>query len=207
MAINIKALAAFLLLPMLLSLTSCLRDCTDTSYSFNINAQVYPDKDSIHIGDTVWIAVSTPTTSLDGISDRTVDYSGAENMGIAVQLASLHHASDTDAGTSYATEDFDYVIENGSLYTSDQYAKNYLYNEINDTYMFKLGVVPKQKGVYRLDASDAVNVYRKKHKCDKATFQLSIINTDQHFHWYNIVNPDAQPNDFAKKHYYCFKVY
>lgn len=39
--------------------------CTESTYSFNVDAKVYPNKDSINIGDTMWLEINSPTTFTD----------------------------------------------------------------------------------------------------------------------------------------------
>lgn len=90
----------------LLIATSCGKDCLGSMYSFNTKAKVYPDKDSIAIGDTIWLEVNTPTSLPDITSGKTVDYSDAANLGIAIQLSSLHGGSISETGAEICIRQF-----------------------------------------------------------------------------------------------------
>ena len=187
--------------------SSCFKNCSDTSYAFDTEAKVYPDKDSIRVGDTLWIEVTTPTTLIDNLSGKKVDYSGAENMGAAIQISSFHSGSIEQTGASYALDSFHYYLFRGSIYTTDMQASNYLYIETSGNYIFKLAIICERVGTYGVSISDAVNVFRKKDKCSKATYAMQITNTDQHMYLYQNSRPGYEASDYEKKHVYFFKVY
>ena len=204
--INMRVIIFFLIL-VSIGFASCFKNCSDVTYSFDIHSQVYPDKDSIHVGDTIWIEAMSPSTVTDKLSGKQIDYSNAENMGVEIKMVSLHPAVENFAGVVDATQTFTYDLKQGSLYTSDQYGINYNYQESEGDYRFKVGCIPSDTGTYRLYISDAINVYRKKNKCEKASFTMSLTGTNQHFMLYQIVGSDVQPDSFALQHYYCFYVF
>lgn len=186
---------------------TCRKNCVETSYSFNISARAYPDKDSIHVGDTLWLEVNAPTTLHDNLSGTTVDYSGAENLGTAVKLLSINGGSLSDPGTSYVMDSFDFVLQIGRAYSSDQFANNYLYEGVNNEYKFRLAVIPKRTGTFCLGISDATNVYRNKNKCTKASFITNYNETNQHLYLYLNSRPGYDISNYERTHLYCFKVY
>lgn len=47
-------------LSMVSSTCKCGTGCAEIKYSFNINCKAYPDKDSINVGDTIWIEIKAP---------------------------------------------------------------------------------------------------------------------------------------------------
>src|SRR5689334_11622357 len=64
-------------------------DCANTVYSFEMGIKAYPDKDSINVGDTIWLEVNEPTTLKDVFSGKMIDYSGAVNLGSFVSFSKL----------------------------------------------------------------------------------------------------------------------
>jgi len=206
-----KILITSLLAVILLSFSECRKfgkNCADNVYSFKSEgARAYPDNDSLNIGDTLWLEASVPTNLKDSISSAMVNYSGAENMGIAIALLSFHSGSVNDPGSSYVMDSFDFVVKTGILVTSDQFANNYEYFETNNSYNFKLGVIPKRIGIYAVSISDAINVFRKSDKCSKANFYLNFTNTDQHLYFYQNSRPGYIISNYEREHLYCFKVY
>ena len=196
---------------MIFSTCTCkkdiIRNCADNVYTFKMGASVYSDADSIQIGDTIWLEASTPTSVKDSLTGKIVDYSGAENMGIAVSLLLFVDNSIGNPNPIYALSNFDYIIKVGSLYTSDQYANNYLFDETNGNYIFKIGVVANQTGLYSMSISDAINVYRKNDECTKASFSITYQQTNQHLYLYQNLYPGQQISEYERTHLYCFKVY
>ena len=186
---------------------SCVKNCSDTSYSFDINARIFPDEDSISIGDTIWIEASSPTTLTDKLSGEEVDYGGATNMGIAIQIVSFHGGSVSNTGAFHVLDSFHYVLVNGQLTAQDDNAINYLYDAVDNSYKFKLGIIGERTGTYGLSVSDAINVYRQKDKCSKATYTMQITDTDQHLYLYQNSRPGYEISSYEMTHVYCFKVY
>lgn len=78
----------------------------------------------------------------------------------------------------------------------------FLFEERDNRYLFKLGVIPQQKGIYGIGFSDAVNVYRKSDNCTKAGFAINFENTNQH-HYLN-PNYNSSPSEVSG---YYVKVY
>ncbi len=86
-----KTIVFYLLIFYLGTWASCNKDfdCRGTIYSFEAFYKAYPDKDSIKINDTIWIESNTPTQLKDLISNRMVDYSGAANLGTAIDYLEI----------------------------------------------------------------------------------------------------------------------
>jgi hypothetical protein len=156
-------------------------DCAENVYSFGLGIRAYPDKDSIHVGDTVWFEINEPTTLKDLQSGTDVDYSGAENLGSFVSFSELVNA---DPKWIDAASKFSFKLNQGSDVTSANFGlgREYIFDERNGRYVFKLGIIPKQNGIFSILFSNAANVYRNNNKCPKASFGLNFVNTDQHYY-------------------------
>jgi hypothetical protein len=178
--------------------------CDETVYNFEICVKAYPDKDSIHIGDTIWIEANTATIFEDMPSGKMIDYSGAENLGSAIGFGQfLNRDSVIPAAGS-----FDYFLLKGVSVKNPNTTqiREYLFTEESNSYLFKLAVIPKQLGTYGIGVSNAANVYRKSDKCTKALFVINFCNTKQHFY----LNPNITSlnTDTTKPNpSYYFKVY
>ncbi len=158
MGINFKLTAVVVLIYATTVYSSCNKSilgCPVESYLFTIGVKAYPDKDSIHIGDTIWFEINTPTTLQDDAnpSRQMIDYSGAANLGSAVGFVEY-----PSINIAYPSANrFDCVLVSGKQVTNpntDQ-IREYLFEERNNRYLFKLGVIPKQKGVYGIGFSNA----------------------------------------------------
>jgi hypothetical protein len=82
-----------------------------------------------------------------------------------------------------AANDFSYKLVFGveTANTNPQLYREYFFNEQNERYLFKLGIVPKIVWVYRLVLGNAANVVRNNIPCERASFQIDFIQTGQHF--------------------------
>ncbi len=184
-------------------------DCSQVIYSFSINSKAFPDNDSIFINDTIWIEINCPSSLFDKITQSTVTFSEAQNLGTVIRLHKFIGGDVLNPGVVGAAEDFEFKIIEGSpvsnsINTSTN--REFLFTEIQNSYKFKVGVVPKSQGIFSLALLDAANVYTKKNKCDKAGFSITFANTNQHLYFYEQNRPGYTPNEYERTHMYCFKV-
>lgn len=147
--------------------------CSDSvKYAFDIQAEMHPDKDSIQIGDTMWLEVNAPTTFVDNISNQPVDFSGAENLGTSISMRNFY---DENASISDVDKSFDYISIIGSTTPpSGQYSRSCLFKEINNTYQFKMGIVPKEKGLFGMILGSPAGIYRKAINAQKHLLRLHL---------------------------------
>ncbi len=159
--------------------------CANTVYSFQIGVKVYPQTTNIHIGDTLWIEMTSPTSLIDTRSNKIVNYSGAANLGTVFGLDEIINKD----SFRVAFNSFDYSLVLGkNVPNPASDIRQYSYVEQNSKYLFKLGIIPKEKGVFGFGLSDAPNVYRLSDNCTKAGFQTSIENIYHHFYLNPVLN-------------------
>lgn len=186
-------------------------DCDKTTFNFKIAAKAYPDRDSIRIGDTIWIEINAPTNLTDITSNKVVDYSGAANLANALSIDRFTGGSFSNPGSVFAANDFSFILLSGFPVDSQPSGidriKAYLFKEDNKLYSLKLAVIPKKKGIYSIAISNGVNVYRQSDKCTKAAFEINFENTNQHLYLYQNNRPGYVISTYEHKHMYCFKVY
>lgn len=174
-------LVTFLLAGLLSLQFKCQKnlDCHNTYYNFELGIMAYPDRESIAVGDTLWLEVSSPTTLEDKNTGRLIDYSGAANLGSAIAFQRL---SGTNQFSTKAANQFDYklVLGKETSNADPELLREYLFGEERGRYGFKLAVIAKEPGTYRLFFSNATSVFRKGDECTKAAFELNFTNTNQH---------------------------
>lgn len=176
-------------------------DCARTVYNFEIGVKAIPDSDSIHVSDTIWLQINTPDKLNDLNTNQLIDYSGAENLGAGINFQKLNGSSFTDK----AVGKFQFLLIIGKLVDNNvdpELLKEYLFDNNGGYYQFKLGIIPKETGVYGLIVSNAANVYRKSDKCTKASFAINFKETDQHYY----LNPNFQGGPIPVGGDYYFKV-
>ena len=196
-----------LLIAMATTFSTCKKGglgCANAVYDFQIGETITPDKDSVHIGDTIFLKVLTSSTLSDLHSGQLIDYSNTSNLGNVVTILKF-----TNSQTRGAINDFDLTFIKGrEVKAIDPLSqKDVLFNEEDGFYKFNLSFIPKDTGRYVLTIGDAANVYRKNDKCTKANFNIDFEGTNQHFYLLNIWRPDLTLDDNGKRHVYYFKVY
>ncbi len=204
MAINKLYIPFLLLLIALASLNfQCKKrfGCADTVYSFEIGIKAYPDSDSINIGDTIWLEINTPDILRDKQTNALINYSGVENLGSVISFQKL----DNNSFTIKALNKFKLILLKGTKVNNTidpDLFNEYLFDDKNGYYQFKLGVIALEAGVFRIALSNAANVYRKSDGCTKANFVINFEQTSQHYYLY----PGFQGNPNEKSGTYYFKV-
>jgi hypothetical protein len=182
--------------------------CANSLYSFETNIRAYPDYDSIKINDTIWLEYTSATQLKDTAINKIVDYSKAENLGTAISFLEMIGGNFNDPGSKAAADSFGILILIGKLLSNPltSQVKEFRFEEIAAAYRFKIGIIPKAKGIYCFAPSDAANVYRSNDKCTKAYFRITFNNTNQHLYLYEKSRPGYTPSQYELTHMYCFKV-
>lgn len=182
---GIKKIFIAIAISLLLQGCNCTKtglDCAQTKYNFELNVRAYPDKDSIAVGDTVWFEINSPTQFKEIATGQTIDYSKAANLGSGVAFSAL---SISNEFTVNSVDKFNYVLKDGIELRygySNGLGNEYQFIEKNSRYLFLLGIVAKEKGIYRIIFSNAGNVYRSNDNCTKAGFTINFKDTDQHIY-------------------------
>ncbi len=206
-----KPILFFLLIACVSIYASCSKrfDCSQNIHSFEAFYKAYPDKDSLQIGDTIWLELNAPTQLKDVATGQLVDFSGAVNFGPSIRYLEFTGGSIQMPSGIPAANSFENILIRGTTIQSDKpdQVRSFDCIEENNMYRFKVGIVPKKKGIFAIAPGDAAGVYRKVSPCDKAGFKLTFIDTDQHLYWYQNDRPGYQISDSEKSHGYCFKVY
>lgn len=137
--------------------TQCRKDEIVFKYNFIERVDLFPAQKSYKIGDTIWIQYVNPNRKL--FDQKSSQYISADTLGIGIQIAfnSLYNAPVNPSGGFC-----DFIsgnIINSSLYhgaygTSGRFGFGC---NINNNLDFKIGIIPKEKGVYRLDLGGGSN--------------------------------------------------
>lgn len=175
-------------------------DCADTMYNFEIGIKAYPDKEVLAIGDTLWLEVAAPTELKDKLTGQSVDFSGSKNLSSVVSFAKRDENEDF---LIKAANKFNLLLVKGSYASSGDPDSFYEYRltESGGFYRFKLGVVTKEKGIFRIAFSNATNVSKSKKPCIKASFEINFVDTEVHYNLFPHFGGDP-----TKPGAYCFRV-
>lgn len=198
-------IVAITLITIVCIATGCGRSCLEAQYSFNIQQTFYPEKDSISIGDTLFLESSHSTTLNDSTLNSLVDFSGSD-MGGNLELLRL---PDTSSIATGGMDNFNIVFLTGKPSGNDNIPsqnKGCYFTESNNNYELKIRFVAKQKGIYLVSLGNAMGILKKKGGCEKANFLITNANSNNHLYFYaNWLHSNAI-SKYEKTHLYCFKV-
>lgn len=211
MATKIKIILSLVIVHMLSCYTTCKRNCHVQSFSFAITNKIYPDKDSIYVGDSIWMEVDVPTKLLELNSDQEIDYSSAANLGSAIQFLKLGKGNAHTSNATYAAADFKAHLVIGQSVDNSKtpfaaWVKDFLFDEVNGRYRFKVAFIPQAKGDYMIAPGNSLGTFRKHNKCEKAGFDITIADTDQHLYIYQESRPGYEISGYERTHAYFVRV-
>lgn len=182
--------------------------CYDNNYSFEMPVKIYPDNETLAVGDTFWIEYSMPKQFTDLISGEKIFFDGAANLGLSINFQQLCPDSILERSVIPAVNAFQLHVTKGKFLPDDLSPNrnvDYSCFESNDLYQFQLAVVPKQKGLFVISPGDESGVYRNSAKCPKVGFQMKFKETNQHTQIYTDFWP-FPPSQYELTHIYCFTV-
>ncbi len=186
------------------TLHSCHKPCNQPDYSFSFTDNFFPEKDSISIGDTLWLICKIPKDSMiDSYSQKEVNFSNAENF-IGNLIISDIAAFENQR---WAIDSFTYFNVTGTIYTDAKanHVKQISFSESDTAFLLKIGLVAARKGIYILTVPDIPGVYRKGYgKCGAGNFEILNANTNQHLYLFE--DRWGQLASYDRIRSYCFKV-
>lgn len=193
----------------LIVLSGCHKLCVPHQYQFSGGiSTIFPDKDSIHVGDTLWFTCSIPLNlkySTGSNSDSgNYNISGATNL-----ITDFHLTSPTGKGMQVgAIDSFNFISLKGRIETNSlipDAGKTIYFVADTATYNISFGIVAKKIGIYYFSIID---IYQGMKKCDKFSVVIAMNDLDNHLHYLQDIYYGGGPIDqMTATHSYCFKVY
>lgn len=200
-----KYLITLLVIIVLLSETGCGKGCVEAQYNFTMQEIFYPGKDSILVGDTLFMESSHSTTFNDTLTNKLIDFSSSD-IGGSIGLFRLPDSSTTVVG---GMNDFSILILKGTAVGKDYIPsenKQFLFVESNNKYVLKLGLVAKEKGTYAVSLGNSIGIIKKRGGCEKANILITNGNVSNHLYFYINFFRGLPISEYTKTHVYCFKV-
>jgi hypothetical protein len=190
--------------------SGCPKPCIEANYLFTVNSQISPDVDSVKIHDTIFLISSFPTELTDQTTGTIIDYSGSSDIGSTLGIVKL--ISGIYPGVD-AVDEFEYVNKIGMIYNDNSIAspnkiQQLKYQEVDGFYNLKIGIIAKQKGLYYFGIGNGLSNGRNhSNKCEKASFNIILANTNQHINYFSSWSSGSTLSDYEKPRAYFFKVY
>lgn len=194
-----RALPLFCLLVIMISF-ACIKPCHEGNYHFTTYDMFSPEKDSINVGDTLYLYCSISK------NQNSVYFSRAENLVSDLVLSNIDSFGTSSRG---AVKDFDYFSIIGQLTTDSRLSPDnnfqIYYIESDSAYTFKAGFIALKKGRYIFTYTDDTGVYRKGSvKCGIADFIF--LNGNANNHLYLIEDQYGSLSYYDQVHSYCLDV-
>lgn len=201
-----KTITIALVISLFIS-ASCRKKCISMHYNFAIDTtNIYPEFDSIAIGDTLFFSSKTSTQLTNLLDGKKIDYSKSPNFGSIIGFTELVGLSQTNA----SVDDFSIFPIKGKIYTdnnvpSPETVKQVIFAEEGGEYLLSFGIIPKKKGIYTIGTADLPDVVKD---CNRSIITMKITNIDPHLHYISDIYYGGGPIDpLDATHSYCFKVY
>jgi len=191
---------------IVLTSESCHKPCNEPNYSFMVDESFFPQKDSINVGDTIFILSSFNKELTDTTTKKAIKFSNAENLVTALIISDISKFRDTQRG---AIDSFSYFNLVGSIFTPTNTdtlsVKQLTYIETSSTYEIKIALIARKAGIYIFTIPDNPDVFRRNQpKCGTANFEILNRNTQQHLYLFeNILGSLSR---YDSTHSYCVKV-
>lgn len=184
---------------------SCGRSCIEAQYNFNMQEVFYPEKDSVLVGDTIFMESSHSTFFNDTLTNKLIDFSESD-IGGSLRLLRFPDTSTSPIG---GINDFEILILNGKALGNDNIPaenKGFYFEEANNNYTLKLGFIAKQKGIYGISLANSIGIVKRKNSCEKANITILNGNNNNHLYFYQNWRPGYLISEYERTHIYYIKV-
>jgi hypothetical protein len=195
-----------------LSSASCHKDTTRpcnnfTPYNFLVTAQWQSEQDIYRTGDTIYLISSFSKDLLNTLDNVQINYNNAVGIGGSISIGLLDTITHQrlPANDSFNIISFVGSFEKFPINTINQ-GINFSYLELNSTYEFKIGFIPKYKGIYGIGVSDLRSLGLKGKNCTNANFDMTIINNNKHLYLHQYALGVDTNDSYLQKHGYDFRV-
>lgn len=196
-----------LILSVIQFFAGCHKPCDEPNYTFNVSDFFTPEKDSIRIGDTLWLQSSILKLQKDINTQKEISFSNAENLGTTLIISDVGKFRNSLRG---AVDSFSFFKINGNIFTASNTdingVKQITYKETTASYELKVGLVALKAGIYIFTVTDNPSVFRKgKTKCGLGAFEILNQNPNKHLYLFeDLLGPLSS---YDRNHSYCLKVY
>ncbi|MET4104896.1 hypothetical protein [Hymenobacter sp. UYP22] len=127
-------------------------------FIFQIPLTISPSKDTVSVGDTLWLKASFPDTVREFYSGKyyTVKPTQFDWM-TSIAMRKLVYSNQYLGNQLAAANNFSYINKIGTIKPNNTFS-DLRYEYINKIYTCKIGIIPKQKGIYAFNFGDNWNI-------------------------------------------------
>ncbi len=182
------------------------RTCGDGAYSFAVSSEWTLQKETYSINDTIFLSSAFSKTLTDLTGNYSVDYSNGLPVAGDFTMFELDSNSHQVNG---AVSKFEIVALMGTTSPNPLLPNeklNYMYAELPGIYSFKMGIAPKQKGIYAVYISNLASSGIIGKSCSNAGFSNKLNNTNRNLSLFQFAMNRPPVSQFEIDHIYCFRV-
>ncbi|MEO8769421.1 MAG: hypothetical protein ABI402_05035 [Ferruginibacter sp.] len=177
--------------------------CLRGGYSFAVTSEWSPQKETYHIGDTIYFISNFPKTMTDQVNTSlSVDYSNSVGIQGDITIICLDSVAQRPV---LARDSFDLFSVKGNfseLAGSQNGGIAFNYNETNLNYEFVGAFICQKKGIYGIGAGDLSSRGLRGDDCTNAGFTMTVTNSEQHLYLhYNALHVDTTDIDLRQRGY------
>jgi hypothetical protein len=196
---------------LIITAFSCNKDkatnpCVVNAYSFAVTSEWIQQREVYSIGDTIFLNSTFQKNLLDLVGNYNVDYSNAKSIGGNVTFYELDSVQHRVLG---AVSKFVFSQITGSNESNSQLPneiKNIFYHESSSAYTYKIGVIPKSKGLFAFFISNLNSQGILGKNCTNASFVNALSNTNKNINLFQYAMNRPPASQFEIDRIYCFRV-
>lgn len=179
----------------------CQKPCNEPDYNFTVFESFSPEKESMNIGDTLYLDCKIPKMEKDNNTGQVINFSNLANLGDNLIISDI---SKFDAKRE-AADSFSYVNIYGKIYSDNNGAKQFQFMETDSTYRLKVGLILLKAGSYIFTIPDIPGVYRNGHiRCGVGNY--AVLNSNINKHLYLFEDLWGALSIYDRNRSYCIKV-
>ena len=181
-------------------------ECISNTYSLKETWSIFPQKDSINVGDSLLFISSFSNHPFDYNSNINIDFSGNASVGTSFAVRAVKGYNELKD----AVDSFDFFTISGRLEANSiapKRTKDLYWLEENNQYSVKFGMITKKKGDYSFTTTNALGKLNNQTACESGagiflTFSNIYNNAYLFYPYYG--GPFIPKDDSA--HIFCIRV-
>jgi hypothetical protein len=191
-----------LLLCIIIFIGGCTKPCHEPDHNFSVFESFTPEKDSMQIGDTLYLNWEILKMQMDKNTGTLINFSNLGNLGDHLIISDINKFYDVKRD---AADSFSFINIYGKIYSDDYGAKQLQFMETDSSYRLKVGLILLKAGLYVFTIPDATGINRNGHiKCGIGNYE--VLNANMNKHLYLFENLSGPLSTYDRNRSYCLKV-
>ena len=172
-------------------------------YSFEATSEWSPQRRICGVGDTLYLTSTIPKTLTDGINTSiVVDFSNSVAIGGGIGMGYVDTVQRIPVPGRSKFSFFAIMGTIGERAVAADQGPAFTYAEQPTSYVFKCGIICKERGIYVFSVSDLKSPGIRGKDCTNADFSITLTNSEKNLDLYEvatgiILDADGRKRGFA----------